>query len=380
MWRCLFYCLVAVLMISATVLHAHAPTVVGRGQEYISECLNTFLLGDGLAAERRATLTRNLQSDWEKEDIFIYRLEGMTMDEKRVWARETAEALLHTRLGSIRRQRWMTASTPVKQGGILCVAYNLFERTLWLFARRAQGKAVQPPKPAVEGARALMDVVDDAAGAPDEALPEPEAPPPLTAAGTLDWAAWNRNQQCSTERFRLTRPSGPILIAALVCDALAELQRWLVWIHSERCYAAQRAEFVRSGRFKTVGMMLIEGTGFQQFKQSVEDGFTKPTFWNILPRKLRTVRLRGVAAGMLARASCGVEHLVVSDTKRLPNYLDSILVDPQNAQAVLDFGFCQRTRAAQNILTRFKRWRSCRVRVSGPRWESSRGFNPAVKL
>jgi len=225
MWRLFFLCLVEVLLASVTVLETVAPGLSGAVQEYRDACLRTLLPGTGIAAQRRALLQKNLPSDWESESIYLYILGGMAMQELSAWAHGAADALLHCRVGSIRRQRWMTANAPVARVGLLCAAHNLFERTAWLFARRAQGKAAMAPKPATEGLPAITYIADDTAGMPNKTIPEPEAPPPIGPGGEVDWSAWNRTQQRSVERFRLTQPSGPICIISLVADMVASLQR-----------------------------------------------------------------------------------------------------------------------------------------------------------
>ena len=351
-WRLFKLCLVETIVTSVTVLDVAPPVASGPQDDYLDEVLRRFLPGDGENEQRRIKIKGMLRSDLQSERIFIYKVGGMTPNEVRAWAEKLADELLPTRLGSVKRQRWLTTAKPVSQSALLGVCYNLLERTLYPFVRRAAGKTARPLEPAADAVELAIEDAEVMDG-DDAELPPPEAPPPVNNDGSVDWAAWNATQRRTVERFRLTRPTGPLVVSSLVCESLAHLARWIVKMHSHEYDAEQRGAQATTGKSRTIGIELADGEGFRVFKKTINDAFTLEEYWKALPQQLRSVRLRGLATGCLARSLCGVEMLVIADTKRLPHAYDRILLDPAEAEGIYNTPPCRHSRCSAKVAARF---------------------------
>ena len=108
---------------------------------------------------------------------------------------------------------------PFTDLALLSAFWDLLDRTLMLFYARCRGK----PDPVLVPARDCH-VVD---GAGDDEMSDgddtPMVAPPTLSDGSVDWGAWNKSQQRSVERFRKSRPAGPLMVVIIAAKGLPYL-------------------------------------------------------------------------------------------------------------------------------------------------------------
>ena len=221
--------------------------------------------------------------------------------------------------------------------------HNLGDRTLYNFRRRARGEpdVVAPPvRDAIGEEAAMSDVEDGAAQA---------SGPTCSEDGSTDWVAWDRGQQRDVERFRQCKPCGPVTVTIVSLQPAVAASRWLVAIHGEQWEQEQRAAFAASGDRQTIGTELLKGEGFLEFSRMVEQRLWDPQTWVALPSHLKTVRLRSLASGALARSLCGVAQLITSDIHRLPHELQRLVCEPEAADEIMRIPQCRREVVAEEF-------------------------------
>jgi len=302
---------------------------------------------------RRAKIEALWKSDPRRVWISLFKLGGASEVDITEWAQDVADQMLPGRISSVRRQRWLTSVRPVRELTLLS-AFGLLDAMLELFYARCRGKPAPDLTPAREF-HAVNGGLDDSPMS-DHEDDAPGGPVPVNPDGSADWSRWNKCQQRTVERFRRTRPAGPLMILAIVSACMPELVNWILDIHSEAWDAKQRAEYASTGRmFNTIGMEIARGLGFDQFRKRIEHLLSDPTAWCALPRELWTVRLRALASSLISKVWCGVQMLVIEDTLRSPHDLDRLLIDPTYAVEVARKPRCRREPVVENILERYPR-------------------------
>ena len=232
---------------SLDVVDGDMPLIRGEWLDLRDALIDAFIpMGSVDAISRREKLKNMIQSNPQRKWITVYRRGGMSERDKWAFAEEFADNALPRRLGTLKRQRWLTSTRPIQEVAFLGGTFDLLDRILLHWYRRIRGLKPLPMLPDRDPV-----VVEDPLS--DEEGPAPEAGPPMLKDGTPDWSAWNRGQQRSVERFRRNKPSGPAACVALGTEGLAALARWLTKIHGEAWDLLQRSNFAEGERFTPSG-------------------------------------------------------------------------------------------------------------------------------
>lgn len=128
--------------------------------------------------------------------------------------------------------------------------------------------------------------------------------------GSPDWSAWNKAQRRSVERFRLSNPSGPLVVLSVAIQPLVVLSQYIIDIHSDTWAKEQEVACAQGRPCLTVGVELLVGRGLPKFGDQLQKLFWDPAAWAIVAPEHRTYRLRALAFSVLARAFCGAWRLV----------------------------------------------------------------------
>jgi len=338
---------VLVDVIFASVMPVDADPPVGGGDyfEFLLPVLDTFL-SDPASYKQRQDLEKLIRSDIRLEHIIFYKRGGATPEEIWQFSKDLATGILPRRIGTLRRQRWLTTTRPLKETGLLGCCFHLLDRVLFHFFRRMRGMAQLSMAPRVHV------VLDDALS--DGEDEQPERGPPVNADGSPNWAAWNKSQQRTVERFRRSKPSGGLTVVALSMDPICVLAQWVVHVHSEAYDLEQRSEHAKGKQHTTIGMAMLKGEGFATFKTSIRRLMHSEAPWAAVPQELRTFKLRALASGTLARTMAGVEQLVVADSQRAPHCLDELLLDPttETATRILKVEECRWTKLFEKFISK----------------------------
>ena len=119
MWKLFMRTFSDVLFHSVEVVDSDPPDQVGPHVEYLDAVLKAFVPEEAGGVLRRCKLRLKIQCDIRVENILWYRKGGASVAEVRKYADELSELILHRRLGSLRRQRWLTTTRPVQEASLL---------------------------------------------------------------------------------------------------------------------------------------------------------------------------------------------------------------------------------------------------------------------
>ena len=348
-WRLFVQTFEDVVEASLEEVDCDPPEFIGPEAEYRDVVFDS-LLPNTPAGKVRKTVLKGLIRSILRSKVIRFYTRGGGPSKRRAHARKLTKALLPSRLGTLRRQRWLTTVRPVKAAALLAACFNLLDRVLFHFYRRSRKMRDLPMAPIVAAAAHLDD--DPMSADEADALPAGAAPP-VNNEGVPDWSAWNRAQVRSVERFRRSNPSGPLLVVSTCTESIAKLASDFVVLHSEAYDQQQRAAFVAGGDYETIGTALLKGYGVNEYKDSVEQAFWSEDVWKLLPPELRTVRLRGLASACLSRSRCGVQQLILDDINRLPHTLQRLLFDPACAEELLAIPECQWDSYVEMLFSKF---------------------------
>ena len=327
-----------VLFESIEHVDADIPDLPGPCVDHLDAVLDAFIPNDARGMQRRRDIRWKVQCDIRLEVIYVYRKGGMSDKEKREYADNVSDLLIPRRIGSLRRQRWLTTTRPLKETSLLACFWNSLERTLLHFYRRARKK----PELSMRPARPV--IIEEPLSEDDVNPLQPEAGPPVTSDGSPDWAAWNKTQQRGVDRWRRSKPSAPLVVTCLSADPLAKLASSIIFVHSEQYALQQRAEHTEGRQYTTIGMAMIKGDGFEEFKTSMSGMLLTEEPWRPLAPEIRTLKTRSLATISLTRSWAGAEQMIFADARRSPHDLDELLWEPseERADQLLHKPYCMR--------------------------------------
>jgi len=336
---------------SVEVVDGDEPAVSGPDAEHLHAVLVAFLPDTPAGQRRLAELKHLLRYSIRRDYIRIYRRGGATPVQIREFSEHLSDQLLPARPGTLRRQRWLTTLKPLKELGLLGAVNNLLDRLLFFYYLRSRGKREPSMTPAREDRVVFDDPLTDDEDASSHA--HAAAGPPVLPDGTPDWSAWNKTQARNVERFRRSKPTSTVEIITLTTVPIARLSSWILLIHSDAWEAEQRAKFAEHGMFQTVGMEIATGAGFDEFHASMEALFWDQSAWLALAPEFRTKRNRSLSSACLSRSQCGVEMLVIADSRRCPYIWNRLLVDPTCAADIASIELCRRNAIADDFYRRY---------------------------
>ena len=318
----------ALLKESVEVVEALAPPECDPATQHREELLNVHLERTPVDDLRGAAIRRDLNSDWELDDIIWY-TQDPSPDVKK-WATRVARNLLPKPPPLFNRNRWMRSVETVVAFSLLANCHNLLPRVIPIWVALVSGMLMAniSLRPVLDDRDAWNVIEDAAAGSDEEAAPH--------NASKDDWVKYNSKQRKGAVRLARSAPAGDLLVTVISSKPQAKLMTGFLEIDSKSWQDKQFARAVDNGGIIPLLRMtdLYNHRLTNRFNDSVNDLLMESDGWACLPTSAKTLHSITLAFSMISRAQGGIAQLLLSLEETSLSLLFGLLTPERTVVAI----------------------------------------------
>ena len=313
------------------------------------------------SSTRISVLRSLLTGDITDGRIQLYRPSGAGRQELKEYAESLASALVPSRLAVFSRTRWLTSSEPIADLALLANTHDLLQRAVIAWCSNKTGSAQleellerlddhAPEWDAIPSDSEDGEKDDKAAAGPGDQCAASHV---AGAAGSIDWAAFNKKQRRDSMKFVQKNPAGILTTTCIAIQPLIALQRRVEFLDGDVWQTAERKKAISGKAFNTRMEYVASLEGTEKFYEHVRSLMGPHASWELLPRNHMTVAHSGTALSMLAISMCGIAQLLHWPHSGYPVKLFRLVKHPHLAASVFSDCVHMRDRFTEGFLKIF---------------------------